>query len=119
VVENDLSAHCGHTDRIPITGDPGDNTFDQISVASNVEGTETERVHQSDRARSHRENVPDDPAHTGGRALMWLDRRGVIVALDPQRYGEAFTDVDDARAFTRPDQYPGSLGGKSPQILPR
>ncbi len=45
-VEDDLTAHGRHADRIAIAGDPGDHPFNQITVAGAVEGAETQRVHE-------------------------------------------------------------------------
>ena len=59
----------------------------------------TERVHRANRARPHRENVADDSAHPGGRALKRLDRARVIVRLDFERDREPVADVDDPGIF--------------------
>src|SRR5581483_5588108 len=83
-VEDDFPADGGYADRIAIAGDPGDHTFDQIAVAGDVERAETQGVHQSDRTGPHGENVADDPADAGGRPLVGLHRRRMVVALDPQ-----------------------------------
>ena len=74
-----------------------------------VERAEPERVHERDGPGPHREDVADDPADAGGRALVRLDRGRVVVALDAQRDGEAVADVDDAGALAGPDEHPRAL----------
>ena len=49
-----------------------------------VDGTEAERVHKSDGLRAHAYDVPEDTADSRGGASVGLDRRGVVVALDPE-----------------------------------
>ena len=77
-----------------------------------VERTEAQRVHERDRAGTHREDVADDPADAGRRTLVRLDRGRVVVALDAERDREAVADVDDAGALARTDEHPRRLGGE-------
>src|SRR2546426_1698840 len=46
-----------------------------------------------------REDVPQDPADTGGGALERLDERWVVVALDLEDDGPAVADVDRPRVL--------------------
>ncbi len=63
---------------------------------------EAQRVHHRHRPRAHGENVAQDSAHTGGRALKGLDKRWMIVRLDLEGAGPAVADIDDARVLSRP-----------------
>jgi hypothetical protein len=45
-----------------------------------------------------------------GRALVGLDRGGVVVALDADRDREPVTHVDDPGALARSDEHPRRLG---------
>ena len=119
VVEHDLAADGGHTDRVAVAADAGDDAFDEIARAGVVERTEAQRVHERDRARAHREDVADDAADAGGRALVGLDRRRVVVALDADGDREAVADVDDAGALARTDQHPRCLGGEASEVALR
>ena len=49
--------------------------------------------------RAHGEDVADDAADAGRRALERLDRARMIVALHLERDGPAVADVDHARVF--------------------
>ena len=46
-----------------------------------------------------------DSAHAGRRALVWLDRRWVIVALDANRDGDAVAGVDHPGVLPRTDEH--------------
>ena len=54
---------------------------------------------RQNRPRAHRENIADDPADAGGRALERFDRARMIVALDLERDRPAVADIDDAGIF--------------------
>ena len=60
---------------------------------------EAQRIEQKLRPRAHRENVANDSADAGGRALKRLDRARVIVAFDLERDRPAVADIDDAGIF--------------------
>src|SRR3546814_17694726 len=69
-----------------------------------VGAAETQRVEVRDRARTHGENVAEDAADPGRRALIGLDVRRVVVALHLEDRGEllaafAFAAADDAGRF--------------------
>ena len=68
---------------------------------------------RADRTRAHGENVADDAAHAGGRALERLDGAGMIVRLDFEGDGQPVADVNDAGVFlARADEDAGRLGGE-------
>ena len=71
-----------------------------------------------DRPGAHREDVAEDPARPGGRALVGLDRRRMVVALDPDRGGDAVADVDDTGVLARPDEHPWRVRGQAAQVDP-
>ena len=86
------------------------------ACGSIIQATEAQRIHHGDGARTHRKDVAQDAADSGGRALVRLDRGGVVVALDAHRDGEAVTDVDDAGALTGADEHPRRLGREPAQM---
>ena len=57
---------------------------------------EAQRVEQGDRPRAHGEDVAHDAADAGRRALVRLDRRGVVVRLDLEHGAVAAADIDRA-----------------------
>src|SRR5438477_1176064 len=75
---------------------------------------ETQRVHRRHRPRAHGEDVADDAADAGGRALERLDRARMIVRLNFECDREPVADVDDAGVLlARTDEYflrPGREG---------
>ena len=96
VVEEDLAAHVGDAEAVAVTADTGDDALEQAAVLGLVGRAEAQRVQQRDGPRAHGEDVADDAADAGGRALIGLDGGGVVVGLDLHGHGEAAADVDDA-----------------------
>ena len=68
-------------------------------------GAEAQRVQQRDRPRAHREDVADDAADAGRRALVRLDERRMVVRFDLEDRGEAVADVDRAGVLARALQH--------------
>ena len=67
--------------------------------------------------RTHREDVADDSADAGGRALERLDRARMIVALHLERDRPAVADVDHAGVFFAGfDEHRRAGGGKFLQL---
>ena len=66
---------------------------------------EAEPVEQRDRPRAHRDDVAEDPADAGRRALERLDRGRVVVGLDLERDRLAVAEVEHARVLARPLQH--------------
>ncbi len=62
---------------------------------------EAQRIHHRDGTRAHGEDVAQDAAHAGGRALKRFDVARVIVRLDLERDHPAAADTDDAGVFAR------------------
>ena len=60
-----------------------------------------QRIHHRHRPRAHGENVAQNAADAGGRALKRLDERRMIVRLDLESAGPAVADVDDAGILAR------------------
>jgi len=66
-----------------------------------IRRAEAKAVEERDRPRAHRDDVPEDAADPGRRALERLDRRGMVVALDLEGDGLALAEVDDACVLAR------------------
>ena len=111
LVEHDLAADGRHTDGVAVTRDARHDAFGDPPAAGVVERAEAERVHDRDRSGPHGEDVAEDAADAGGRALVGLDGRRVVVALDAEGGGDAVADVDDAGVLARSDEDP-ALGGQ-------
>ena len=56
------------------------------------------------------------PPDASGRALKWLDIRGVIVRLDLEGAGPALANVDDSGVFSRPLHNAIALRGQPPEV---
>ena len=70
--------------------DARDHAFEDAAVARRrsvriVERAEAQRVHHGDGPRAHGEDVAQNAADAGGRALERLDETGVVVRFDLER----------------------------------
>src|SRR6266478_2239695 len=100
-VEVALAAHCRHADAIAVAGDTGDDAGYEMAGPGMVRTAEAQRIEDRDRPRAHREDIAQDAADPGRGALIGLDKRGMVVALDLEDDGIAVADVDDAGIFAR------------------
>ena len=70
-------------------------------ASGGLERSEAQRVEQRDRPRAHREDVADDAADAGGRALIGLDERRMVVRFDLEDRAQPVADVDGAGVLAR------------------
>ena len=61
--------------------------------------SEAKLIHDSNWASAHSQNVANDAADAGGRALKRLNEAGVVVALDLERDRPALADVNHTGVF--------------------
>ena len=119
LVEGDFAADGRNADAVAVPGDAGDDALDRAARARAfraVQVAESQRVHQRDRSRAHREDVANDAAHTGRGALVRLDERWMVMGLDLEDGCETVADVDGARVLARSLQHARPL---SRQLLRR
>ena len=81
--------------------------------------SETQGIHCRDRARAHRENVAQNAADAGCRALKRFDKRRVIVRFDLECDAPIVADVHDARVFARWNNNAFACRGQSFQMIAR
>jgi hypothetical protein len=110
-VEDDLAADVGQAQAVAVAADAGDDAGQHARGVRVVRGAEAQRVHHRDRAGAHREDVADDAADAGRRALVGLDEARVVVRLDLERDRELVGDLHDARVLADARQHPGVLRG--------
>ena len=110
LVEDGLAADVGHADRVAVARHAAHHALGDPAAAGVVERAEPQRVHEGDGPGAHGEDVAEDAADAGGRALVGLDRRGVVVALDADGGGDAVAHVDHAGVLARADEHPRRLG---------
>ena len=106
LVERQLAADRRNADAVPVAGDARDDALHEPAGARIAGRPEPQRIEQGDRARPHGEDVADDAADPGGRALIRLDERRVVVRLDLEDRRETVADVDGAGVLARPLQHP-------------
>src|ERR1051326_9361888 len=79
-----------------------------------------QRIQTKFRARAHRENVANNSADSGGRALERFDGAGMIVGFDLERDCPAIADINYTGVFlARFHQNVWSGGRKFFQFAPR
>ena len=100
-IEHGLTTDGGHADGVAISGNPGHDAFGDPPAAGVVQRAEPQRVHERDRAGPDGEDIAEDAADAGGGALVGLDGRRVVVALDAEGGRDAVADVDDPGALAR------------------
>jgi hypothetical protein len=81
-----------------------------------LDRAEAERIHDGEGTRVHGEDVAQDAADAGGRALVGLDVAGVVVALDLEGAGPAVADVDDAGVLAGALDDAIALGGQALEV---
>ena len=117
-VEGELAAHGRHPDRVAVARDTAHDALDQPALPGVVGRAEEEGVHDGQRARPHGEDVAQNAAHPGGGALVGLDGRGMVVALDADRHGDAVAGVDHPGVLAGAHQDPRPLGRQAAQVQP-
>ena len=115
-IEGDLTPEGRNADGVAVPGDTGDDAAEQVAGVRMVEAAEANLVPQGDRAGPHREDVTEDAADAGRGALVRLDERWVVVALDAERSEPAIPDVDHAGVLTGAHDDPGRLGGEAAEV---
>ena len=93
-VEVEFPADVGQAQAVPVEGDAADHAGEHPAGVGGVGRAETQRVHHPDRPRAHGEDVADDAADAGGRALVRLHVRRVVVRFDLEGDRVALADVD-------------------------
>src|SRR5882672_2471125 len=105
IVEGDLAADSRHAERIAIMRDAGHHARQQRTIAPPifriVERTKAQAVQRRDRTRAHGEDVTQNPADPGGRALERFDKRRVIVRLDLESSAPAIAEINYSGILAR------------------
>ena len=104
VVEEQLAADVGQAQAVAVAADPGDDAGQHPGGVGGVGAAEPQRVHDRDRAGAHGEDVADDAADAGRRALVGLDVARVVVRLDLEGDRVAVAHVDDAGVLADADE---------------
>ncbi len=117
VLEHHLSPHGGTAEGVAVAADPGDDPRKQATVLRIGGRPEAQGVQDRDGPRAHGEDVAQDPAHPGGRPLVGLDERRVVVRLDLEDRAEAVPDVHRPRVLPRPLNDARPLRGQRAQML--
>ena len=102
-LKGDVPGDVGDPDAVAIRANAADDATHETAGAQLVRHPEEERIQQRDRPSAHREHIAEDPAHARGRALIRLDRGGVVVALHLERAQEPVTQIHRAGVLAGSD----------------
>src|SRR5258707_117079 len=83
--EDALTAHCGHDEAVAVMRNAGNHALQNTPVARNVERTKAQGIHHGNGAGSHGEDVAQDAADSGRRALKRLYKTRMVVRFDLER----------------------------------
>ena len=105
LVEGQFTPDRGHSDRVAITRDTRDDTLDEPALTRLVEFAKKEWIHDRQWSSAHRKDVAQDAPDPRCGALIGLNRRGVVVALDTNGDGHVVACVNDSGVLARPDEH--------------
>src|ERR1700761_5312973 len=106
-----LAADVGQAQAVAVEGDAADHAGQHPAGVGGVGRAEPQRVHDRHRPGPHGQDVADDAADPGGRALMGLHVGRVVVGLDLERDRVTVADVDHPGVGPDPGQHGGAGGG--------
>src|SRR6185369_4923675 len=108
-IESDLAADGRDADAVTVVADAADDAAHEVRRPRVRDAPEPQRVQVRNRPGAHREDVAENAADAGCRALKRLDERRMVVALDREHDGEPVPDVDRAGVLPGPleDTWPG------------
>ena len=115
-VEVEVAAHGGHADAVAVKSDAADDAFGNGAILRVIGRAEAQRVQDGEGARAHGEDVAQDAAHAGGRALEGLNEAGVVVRLDFEDGGQPVADVHHAGVLARALQDLRAAGGQALEV---
>ena len=93
-IEDDFTADVREAKAVAVSANAGNHARQHASRVRGIERPEPQWIHHRNRSSAHRDDVADDATHTGCRALIRLDVRGMIVRFDLERDCPTVTDVD-------------------------
>ena len=118
-VEIGLARDCRHPDAIAVAADPGDNALDQMLHLGMLGTPEAQCIGVGDGPRAHGEDIAQDAANPGRRALIGFDVAGVVVALHLEDGSLPIADIDHARVLAGAADHPGRFGRQFLQVQAR
>ena len=113
-----------HAHAIAITTNTRNHAAHQMLGFGMINRPKTQSVQIGDRARAHCEDVTHDPANTGCRALIGLNKAGMVMAFHFENCRKRFfplarTNIDNACIFAGPANHPRGRCGEFFQMAAR
>ena len=99
LIEIHFAGYGGDAEGVTVVANPAHDAVNQIANPGIFGISESKGVERRDGSGAHGENITKDTADTGGRSLIGLDGRGVIMRLDFEDHGQAVADINRAGVF--------------------
>jgi len=103
--EDHLATDGGNTEAIAIMRDAAHHSVKDSTIlrggAVAGDRAEAQRIKHRNRARAHGENIAENSADAGGRALKRFHEAGMIVRFDLEDGDQAVANIDYAGVFAR------------------
>ena len=104
LVEDDLTTDVRQAQTVAVSTDARHDSREHPFGVGVVSSSEAQRVHDSQRPGAHRDDVTHNAPDTGGRTLVGLHIRGVVVALDLEGHRPPVADVHHSGVLADADQ---------------
>src|SRR5690606_14238762 len=100
-----FAANVRQAQRVAVTTNTSNGTVHDAGGVGMVDGAKAQRIHDSDGACAHGDDVADNAANAGCGTLVRLDHGGGVVGFNLERYGPAVAQVSDASVFADAHQH--------------
>ena len=117
-VEDELAADRRDADAVAVAADAAHDPVDEVPRSGIRRVAEAERIEDGDRPGAHREDVAQDAADAGRRALVRLHRGRMVVRFDLERDRPAVADPHHAGVLARAGDDVVSPGRQRPEERP-
>ncbi len=95
-MELDLAAHGRNAKTVAVATDARDNPFHKAAGLGVIGRAEPQSVQRRHRPCAHGEDIAQDAANARRRALIGLDKAGMVVAFHLENASLPIADVDDS-----------------------
>ena len=102
-IELNLAADVRQAQGVTVTTNTGNHAANNAGGVRVINRAETQRIHHSNRACTHGNNVTHNTAHTGRSTLVGLHVRGVVVGLNLEGNSPAVTNIGHTGVLTDTD----------------
>jgi hypothetical protein len=74
LIEDNFATNIWKPEAVTVTTNSGNDPGQYATSIGRICGAKAKRIHNSNRACTHRQNIADDSTDAGCRALVWLNK---------------------------------------------